>query len=61
MIDKYISDGNELATRTSSKSKPIKKINTITKDETFYKSITEAALQSGTSDKSITDSIKNTK
>jgi hypothetical protein len=61
MIDKYISDGNELASRTSSKSKPIKKINTITKEEIFYKSITEAALQSGTSDKSITDSIKNLK
>ena len=61
LIDKYLANGNELASRTSSKSKPIKKINDITKEETIYKSITEAALQSGTSDKSITDSIKNKK
>lgn len=61
LIDKYLLDGNKLASRTSSKSKPIKKINDITKEETIYKSITEAALQSGTSDKSITDSIKNKK
>jgi hypothetical protein len=61
LIDKYLSDGNKLASRTSPKSKPIKKTNDITKEETIYKSITEAALQSGTSDKSITDSIKNKK
>ena len=61
LIDRYLADGNELASRTSSKSKPIKKINDITKEETVYKSITEAAFQSGTSDKSITDSIKNNK
>ena len=61
LIDKYISDGNEIVTRTSSKSKPVKKINNLTKEETFYKSITKAALENGTSDKYITDSIKNKK
>jgi phage anti-repressor protein len=58
LLEKY-KETHSISVRTSTKAIPIKQINTITKEEIFYKSITEASIKFCSSEKSISDSIKN--
>lgn len=58
LLDKY-KENNDISIRTSSKSKKVKQINILTKQETIYKSMTEATIKFGSTHKSISDAIKN--
>ena len=58
LVDNYCIN-NELPSRNSCKSKPVMKINQLTKEETIYKSLTQAALDCNMSDATITNYIKN--
>ena len=58
LVEKY-EKNNTFSVRTSSKSKKVKQINIKTNEEIIYKSITESSIKFGSSEKSITDSIKN--
>jgi phage anti-repressor protein len=58
LLSKY-KQNNQIAKRTSTKATPIKMCNIITKEEIFYKSISDATIKFGSNEKTITDSIKN--